>query len=203
MSIARVCVCAVCLNVFLSVRVGAIVPCDGFQWWFPPQCSETWCSSWQPLSLPVTSSAWARRSFPSWTPSSDSGCSDSTPLTTKETGLKATVKHTCDVFVWTVRQGCQRNIISHEELENPHQAFAHDAVKPGEHVFTQTYLWRWLVRRSSSVLFFSGSLCTRAWMALTLYFWSSYSEDGTKGRRRVSQTLKKFLDNFIWNIWNS
>lgn len=70
---------------------------------------------------------------------------------------------------------------------NPHQAFAHNAVKPGEHVFVQTYLWRWLVRRSSSVLFFSGSLCTRAWMALTLYFWSSYSKDGTKERRRMSQ----------------
>lgn len=48
------------------------------------------------------------------------------------------------------------------------------------------YLWRWLVRRSSSALFFSGSLCTRAWMALTLYFWSSYSDNG-KDRRRMRQ----------------
>lgn len=36
------------------------------------------------------------------------------------------------------------------------------------------YLRRWLVKRSNIVLFFSGNLCTRAWMALTLWFSSSY-----------------------------
>lgn len=43
-------------------------------------------------------------------------------------------------------------------------------------------------------------------MALTLYFWSSYSEDRTKkedGWDKTIQTPKKFLDIFIWNILNS
>ena len=50
-----------------------------------------------------------------------------------------------------------------------------------------TYLWRWLVKRSSSVLFFSGNLCTRAWIALTLYFWSSCS-------------VEKRMANGVWGI---